>query len=164
MKEWTARVEWNPPEDYGLEAIDMLIGRLEKWHAAIGRDPVTDGVALTWTATLTVEANTLRQAIAVALELVEGATGEKATGIEVIDADVHSVRVEQPSIPELWGYAEIADHFDVTRQRARQLVELPGFPVAVVETASGPLRVRRQVEAWGQTWERKTGRPRKSDA
>jgi hypothetical protein len=115
----------------------------------------------TYSATVTVEANTLRQAIAAGLDLVAGATGETLVGIEAIPQPAYDHRAESPTIPELWGYAEIADHFDVTRQRARQLVDLPGFPVAVVDTASGPLRVRAQVEAWGETWQRKSGRPRK---
>lgn len=162
MTEWTARVEWTPPETYSIDAIDQLLVRLADWHAAIGRDSDVDGILETWTATLTVEANTLRQAFARALEVVEGVTGERATGAEVIDADVHSLRIEQPSIPELWGYVEIAEHFGVTRVRARQLADLPGFPVAVVETKAGPLRVRAQVEGWGQNWERKNGRPKKA--
>jgi hypothetical protein len=82
----------------------------------------------------------------------------------VLPRSVFELRVEQPSIPELWGYVEIAEHFGVTRQRARQLTDLAGFPAAVVDTAAGPLRVRQQVEAWGSTWERKSGRPRKSAA
>lgn len=165
MTEWTARVEWTPPETYSLDALDVLVDRLADWHVAIGREPDADpdaGIPETWTATVTVEANTLRQAIAAALERVENVTGEKATGIEVIDADVHGYRVDQPSIPELWGTAEIAEHFGVSKARARQLTDLPGFPVAVVEVAAGPLRVARQVDAWGQNWKRKTGRPRKA--
>lgn len=69
---------------------------------------------------------------------------------------------EPPSRPSppLAGYAEIAG---VSRQRARELGTLPGFPPAVVETQSGPLQMRSQVEAWVAKWERtKPGRPRKA--
>lgn len=161
MTEWTAHVEWSSPQGYDDAAFELLTDRLADYHAAIGHtfQPVATSPA--YAVVMTVEANTLRQAIAAALQIVEDATGEKATAIEVLDADVDDARVDQPSIPQLWGYAEIAEHFDVSRQRARQLVDLPGFPVAVVETTAGPLRVRAQVEAFGRSWERKSGRPRK---
>lgn len=162
---WQARVEWATPDPYDEAALDMLMGHLADHDAAVGPEslPSTDPAGRGyWAAIVTVEANTLRQAITAALELVESATGEKATAIEVLPDDVADARALSPSIPELVGYAEIADMFDVTRQRARQLVDLAGFPTAVVETASGPLRVRAQVEAWGKTWQRKGGRPRKA--
>jgi len=48
----------------------------------------------------------------------------------------------------------------VSRQRARELPNLPDFPPAVTETSSkGPLRVRSQVATWIQGWERRAGRP-----
>jgi len=179
MSSWTARVEWATHDAYTEDALDVLMGHLEGHGAAVGpalaptpeREPIDLGPDLPgavlsssghWSATLTLEANTLRQAIAAALELVEKATGEKAVAVEVLPTDVYDLRVQQPTIPELVGYAEIAEMFGVTRQRARQLVDLPGFPAAVVETAAGPLRVRRQVEGWGRGWERKGGRPRKA--
>jgi hypothetical protein len=167
MKHWQATVEWATTDTYSEDALDVLMDHLEGHDAAAGPNslPATDPDGRDyWAAVVTVEANTLRQAIAAALELVEGATGEKATAVEVLPDDVAEARALAPSIPELVGYAEIAEMFGVTRQRARQLVDLPGFPAAVVETTAGPLRVRRQVEVWGQTWERKSGRPRKATA
>lgn len=164
MTEWTARIEWSTPDPYDLDSLDMLVTKLGSWHAAIGREAVPAGADEKWSATLTVEESTLRKAIAAALKIVEDATGWGAEAIEVLDADVHEHRVMQPSIPELWGYGEIADHFGVSKQRAAQLAGRPGFPVAVVETKAGPLRIRSQVEGWGKTWDRKTGRPRKTAA
>jgi hypothetical protein len=73
--------------------------------------------------------------------------------------DVADARAPAPSIPELVGYAEIAEMFDVTRQRARQLVDLPGFPAAVVETAAGRCGCRKQVEAWGRPGSGRAGGP-----
>lgn len=164
MKHWQARVEWSTTDTYDEDAIDVLMDHLEHHDAAVGPEslPPSDPAGATyWAATVTVQGNTLRQAIAAALELVEGATGEKATAVEVLPDDVAEARALAPSIPELVGYAEIAGMFGVTRERARQLAALDGFPAAVVETKAGPLRVRAQVEAWGRTWERKTGRPKK---
>lgn len=180
MTSWIARVEWATLDPYTEDTMTVLMRHLEGHDAAVGPEPVpapdrtpdaelaraVGGSAVLaspayWSATLTIDANTLRQAIARALELVEGATGERAAGVEVLPAHVYDARAMHPSLPELVGYAEIADIFGVTRQRARQLVDLPGFPAAVVETQAGPLRVRAQVEAWGQSWKRKSGRPRK---
>lgn len=160
MSSWTTRVEWTTPDAYDEPALDLVMEHLAGHDPAIALEHTLDG-RHTYSATVTVEANTLRQAIAAGLDLVAGATGETLVGIETLPQEAHDRRVEQPTIPELVGYAEIADMFGVSRQRARQLVDLPGFPVAVVETAAGPLRVRGQVEAWGRGWERKQGRPRK---
>lgn len=111
--------------------------------------------------TVNVDAATLRQAIATALQGVEAALGGKAIGVEAITHDEIERRLTAPEIPDLVGYTEIADMLDVSRQRARQLGEARGFPPAVVTTASGPLRVRAAVEEWAKTWRRQGGRPRK---
>jgi hypothetical protein len=98
--------------------------------------------------------------VATALRAVEVAAASVPTGVQVLPTAEYDRRSAQPSLPELVGYAEVADMAGVSRQRARQLARLPGFPAAVVETRSGPLRVRSQVETW-LTRERKPGRPRK---
>ena len=183
MTTWIARVEWATLDAYTEPAIDDLMTHLAGHSAAVGPEPVPAadltpdpelGAAVGgttvlaspayWSATIAVEANTLRQAIASALELVEGATGEKAAGVEVLGEHVYDARGEHPAIPDLVGYAEIADMLGVTRQRALQLAGGAGFPVAVVETKAGPLRVKAQVEGWASRWERKSGRPRKEPA
>jgi hypothetical protein len=81
--------------------------------------------------------------------------------VDVMTEQARKAANENPSIPPLVGYAEIADLAGVSRQRARELAHLDGFPVAVVETAAGPLRVKEAVESWIQNWNRKPGRPRK---
>lgn len=83
------------------------------------------------------------------------------TRVDVMTEAARKALNEHPSIPPLVGYAEIADLAGVTRQRARELAHLEGFPVAVVETAAGPLRVKAAVESWIGDWDRKPGRPRK---
>lgn len=67
-------------------------------------------------------------------------------------------------VQQLAGYAEIARLAGVSRQRARELADLSGFPPVVAQSRSaGPLRDLAAVEAWVETWKatRKTGRPRK---
>jgi hypothetical protein len=65
-------------------------------------------------------------------------------------------------IPELVGYAEIATMAAVSRQRARELPGKPGFPPPAVTTATGPLRVKADVELWLSSWDRTPGRPSKT--
>lgn len=163
MISWTARVEWAQPIPRTDDELVALVERLHPFGGAIGTEKPAAGPGLpeTWSAVISVEAGTLRQAIAAALQEVEQATGEKATAVEVLQSDEFDRRAMQPSIPELVGYAEIAEMAGITRQRAREIAETRiGFPAAVVETASGPLRVRNQVERWLETWDRRPGRPK----
>lgn len=156
---WVARVEWVTPDTYDEAALDLVMDHLAGHDPAIAAGPE----AGTYSATVTISASTLRRAIAAALELVAGATGETLTGIEVLPADVHDARVLEPVVPDLVGYAEIAELLGVSRQRAAQLAaEHADFPAAVVATKAGPLRTRAGVETWARTWARKSGRPKAS--
>jgi hypothetical protein len=65
--------------------------------------------------------------------------------------------------PELIGYAAIGRLAGVTRQRARELAQRPGFPdPAVRSDHTGPLFDQAAVERWLAAWDRQTGRPRKA--
>jgi len=164
MSSWTARVEWAQHAPSNDTELEQLVERLAPYAGAIGVEKPSAGPGYpeTWGAVITLEAASLRQATVAALQHVEQAVGQKATGIEVLTTHEHERRVKQPSIPELVGYAEIAEMAGVSRQRARQLGDVIGFPTAVVETHTGPLRVRSQVEAWLERWDRKPGRPAKT--
>ncbi|WP_020578936.1 hypothetical protein [Actinopolymorpha alba] len=163
MATWVARVEWHgteqAPSDDDLETIAEALAQNA---GSVGREREPDRVS----ATVAVEANSLRQAIDGALRVVRYAVqGQNLPfaphGVEVLDENTFARRLTLPSIPPLVGYAEIARMADVSRQRAQQLSELPGFPPAVPDVP-GPLRVRSQVETWLSKWERKPGRPRKA--
>lgn len=160
---WTARVEWPQATSLSTDDLERLVERLLPYAGALGVEKEAAGPdePETWSAVINVDAPSLRQATTAALQAVEQAVGAKATGIEVLTEHEHQRRTMRPTIPELVGYAEIAEMAGVTRQRARTLAENIGFPMAVVETAAGPLRVRAQVEAWLRTWERRSGRPPK---
>lgn len=85
--------------------------------------------------------------------------------LDVIKLDVRSEaqmeeEIATPVIPELVGYAEIAALAGVSRQRARQFANIAGFPEPVVETASGPLRLRAAIDAWLARRNTQPGRPR----
>lgn len=165
MTNWTIRVDWL---DYGGgpndAELDNLVDALAEHHAAISTEHDKPNYPVRMSATITLEAGSLRQAVAAALQTVEAAAGHKACGLEVLATHEYDHRAAEPSIPELVGYAEIAELAGVSRQRAAQLADIEGFPPAVVQVKAGPLRVRRQVEAWLANWQRKSGRPKKAAA
>ncbi|MGW5362904.1 hypothetical protein [Actinopolymorpha pittospori] len=165
MANWAARVEWNDADDLTDVALERIAETLRAHSAAVGREREPDRASVN----LTVEANTLRQADDLALRLVRDAVRAagrrfEPSGVEVLDEATFAARLAEPTIPPLVGYAEIAELAGVSRQRARELGNLEGFPPAVVETQAGPLRVRSQVEIWMSQWERKPGRPRKASS
>lgn len=111
---------------------------------------------------LTVDATTAKAAADMAADSLKPVS-EFAGNVEIVQLDVMTEEVreainETPSIPELVGYAEIADMAGVSRQRAREIAQRAGFPVAVVETAAGPLRVKAAVDRWIASWDRSPGR------
>ncbi|GAA5036933.1 hypothetical protein [Actinopolymorpha pittospori] len=163
MVMWAARVEWYEAGETTANGLATIAETLEPHRAAVGRELEPDRAS----ACLVVESNTLRQAVDLAMRLVRDAVQEAGRrfnplGVEVLDEETFVARVAKPSIPALVGDAEIAEIADVSRQRAHELATLQGFPPAVVETLSGPLRVRSQVEEWLSKWKRKPERPRKA--
>jgi len=144
-------------EDVEFDVLDVL----SPFAAAMSTSPdrSSGGLSLTMEATHVTE---MVSCIHEALDSVRDLLGS----IEVIRVDLMTEEVRQarnaaPSIPTLVGYSEIADLAGVSRQRAREIANLDGFPIPVVETASGPLRVKEAVESWLNQWDRRPGRPRK---
>lgn len=141
------------------EHLDELVDKLEHLGAALSIQDERLGIAMS------VRSDDLVQAAARALDYLQGALPRpiEISSTERIEVATESYREEQladPVIPPLVGYAEIAEIAGVSRQRARQFADLPDFPVPVVETAAGPLRVRAAVEAWAATRNPTPGRPR----
>lgn len=109
---------------------------------------------------LTVDAESAPVAAAAATALIERTiVGAEVVQIDAMTEQVRRDRNNRPSIPELVGFAEIAEMAEVSRQRARTIAQRSDFPAAVVETAAGPLRVKAAVEQWLSSWSRKPGRP-----
>lgn len=158
---WSVRVDWKHP-GYNEAGLEELVHALADHRGVVTVDPGPPHHSDRVSATLRIETTTLRQATTTALRAVEDATGIPAIGVEALLTVDFEEQLNRPSIPELVGYAEIAEMFGVSRQRARELADRSDFPPAVVTTKSGPLRVKRQVEAWASTWERHAGRPRKA--
>jgi hypothetical protein len=86
---------------------------------------------------------------------------------DVVDVDVRAAtydevdaEIARPTIPELWGANEAAEHLGVSRQRIHQLsTSHKTFPVPVVRIGLGPLWTRASIEAFGRSWSRRPGRP-----
>ncbi len=49
---------------------------------------------------------------------------------------------------------EIAELLGVSKQRAHQIADSPGFPAPVAEDTRGRLWNRRDVAAWAKRWRR----------
>jgi len=156
---WSALIDW--ADECTDEQLAAIAEALAGHHGAL----TTNAVAGRVSAQLTVQATTLRQAIdnslAAVRDAVHGAHGRfNPVRVDVVDEATFQAELAEPAIPPLVGYAEIAEMAGVSRQRARELPNLPDFPPAVTETSSkGPLRVRSQVATWIQGWERRAGRP-----
>ena len=159
--QWTVTAEWAAP--LTDDQADTVTDQLARYGGALSLDPTAGTVS----ATFTIEATTLRQAIDAALTTSRHASHAVDApmlliGLDVLRMDVAEDRAMNPSIPELVGYAEIAGMAGISRQRAAQLAaEHADFPPAVVQVKAGPLRVRSQVEAW-LARPRRTGRPKGS--
>jgi len=156
---WSARIDW--ADECTDEQLAAIAEALAGHHGAL----TTNAAAGRVSAQLTVHATTLRQAIdnslAAVRDAVHGTHGRfNPVRVDVVDEATFRAELAEPAIPPLVGYAEIAEMAGVSRQRARELPNLPDFPPAVTETSSkGPLRVRSQVANWIQGWERRAGRP-----
>lgn len=156
---WTARVEWRNGYEPGQTTVDAWVDRLADHSPVIAHEHRLEG---SWrmSATITVEAPSLRQAVQAAVRLVEDAvTVAHADGVEVLTAAEYTRRLAEPQIPPLVGLADIAAKLEVSRQRASQLAERADFPPIAARTAAGPLFIEAQVDTWAATWERKPGRP-----
>lgn len=163
MISWTIRVDWHRQDEPTEADFEHILTRLAGLHPALNIERIdrpADPVQMS--ATVTFEAATVRQASATALAAVESASNVKAHGLEILTTEEFERQLNIPRIPDLVGLADIAEILGVSRQRAAELSAAANFPPAVAHTkAAGPLRVRRQVEVWASTWERKPGRPKK---
>lgn len=158
---WYVDVEFNVAEQVTEDAMFDVLDALHSHSAAasFARDRRSAGISLTVEAE---GATTAANEAAAIVRSLSNLIGEaEIVKIDVETEEQRRKSLEKPTIPELVGFAEIAELASVSRQRARQLADRPDFPVAVVETAAGPLRVKAAVEGWLRSWNRAPGRPRK---
>ncbi|MFE9121523.1 hypothetical protein [Streptomyces sp. NPDC007172] len=140
---------------------DDLHDRLATAHPAVGTAPNGN-----LSVRIFVEASTARQAVSTGLEAVSTALKDlhvtaPVVGVEAITEAELDRRNTEKDIPALAGVGEIAELFGVTRGRAGQLTKRDDFPPAVAQLKSGPVYVKDHVQAFGQRWDRRGGRPPK---
>lgn len=130
-----------------------LIGNLDARGAAITLSKES------FTISLTAYGDTAIEALKDARKAIEehGITGEtlsaSASTYEELEEELN-----RPLFPDVVGWAEVAKLAGVTRQRARQFRNSPGFPAPVIETSQGPLMAKRAVEQWVRTRDTRPGR------
>jgi hypothetical protein len=170
---WHATIEWTAdhvPDATG--AADQLVDALADYHVGVVMVPDELG---RWSTTIAVEANTIRQATDEALSVISTAArniGQRRVNVvalDVVDADGFKHRLEQPTIPELVGYAgasKIAGEVSgkpITPQRARQIArDDPRHPRHATDIEGyGPVYLGSALRAYYATRNPKPGRPPK---
>ncbi|MFC5149019.1 hypothetical protein [Streptomyces aureoversilis] len=131
------------------ETIESLMQSLATHEPSVRQTP-SDNVAVR----LFVEADDALTANAAALEIIIAAAralgiSERVTGLEVMSEEALDEYIASPLVPPLAGITEIATICNASsKQRAKQLTELKGFPPPVQVLAAGPVYVAQQVEDW----------------
>lgn len=105
------------------------------------------------TISLAVEAGDVSAAVAESIRLVNKALKRHSATHDLTSIDVQTwtdfeAELDTPVIPEVVGYAEIAQMAGVSRQRARQFADIAGFPKPAIVTAQGPLMTKTSVTQW----------------
>ncbi|NHN55748.1 helix-turn-helix domain-containing protein [Calidifontibacter sp. DB0510] len=138
MTSYTATVETaarRTPAD-----LDAAIDALEAYHGAIGTS-----VLGRLEATITLDAETLRQATQTAVAVVADALGSPAVAVNVAPtADVDRAQ-GRPPIPELLSVADAAERLGVTRQAILQRIDSG----AIAATKVGKAYVVRAADVTG---------------
>ncbi|MCZ4325657.1 helix-turn-helix transcriptional regulator [Brachybacterium paraconglomeratum] len=156
---WHARLDWVSATSTSEDTVFDLMDELTN-HAPSG-SIARDGLA--GTLTIAVEADSFDDALSSALGATRAALQRhvptaNVVGVELVDSDVLERELDRPLFPEVVGFAEIAELAGVSRQRARQLRDSPGFPAPVIETAQGPLMAKAAIENWLESRNTRPGR------
>lgn len=155
---WHARIEYAGPvvTDDLAEAAEALAALSPALSMA--QDGSRGSVAIY------VDAATAPDAVGAALTAAAALlTGRDVIGVEVQTEEAFLAGLARPTVPEVVGYAEIADMTGLSRQRIRQLAHTDvRFPQPIIETAQGPLMPKLAVERWALARHAKAGRPRKA--
>lgn len=161
MTWWSVLVEAQGPlgvTGAGGDVLDDFLDALAPLHPSVG------GSQSSWTARVSVEAPDPVAAATVATGAVCSAAGSVGlpawplSRVEAVDEDVLAVELEEPNLPDLLGATEAAALLGVSRQRLHQLRSDGRFPSPLLELAGGPIWMRAAVEAFLESWDRRSGR------
>lgn len=163
MKSWHVDVRFRTAKPFKEDAAFDLIEALSANSAAVSIERDCQG----GTVSLSVDGlATVLDALESASDIVRKATKKLLGTVDIVGLDgmteeAFLEKLNQPAIPPVVGYAEIAELAGVTRQRARQFTIARGFPQAVITTGQGPLMDRAAVVSWLANRKTSSGRPRK---
>ncbi len=164
MEEWSVDIECvvDPPVVIDDGMIDDILERLHDRGVALAYDQ--DGghhLSLQFN----VEAKDSLAAFQEALRLVLGLpyllrpVGGRIQTVEDLKREL-----DEPTIPELVGVAEVAAELRISKTRVNELRGSPAFPEPVAHLKSGPVWTRPSLTRFLEGWERRPGRPRKAAA
>jgi hypothetical protein len=111
--------------------------------------------------TLTAEADNVEQAAKQAIALVTGRITGIVVAVEVMTTAEADRRLAER--PELVGTTEIAVMLGISKQRVTTLSKRHDFPMPVQTLAAGPIWRARDLSTFAMGWQRKPGRPRKTE-
>lgn len=120
----TIEVELRDP---GLEVLDHALEQLADYHPAISISP--RGYA---EATITLPADSIRQATVTALSVVAGAFTEEPVACTVMTTEEFDVRQAFVPLPELVSVADAAELLGISRQRVLQKIVAHQLPAVRV--------------------------------
>jgi excisionase family DNA binding protein len=126
------------------DAAERLVTALEGYSPATGRSLLGR-----LDVTITVPAESLRQAATTALAVVEAAAGRPAVSVQVLPTDDFDRLNGLEPMPELLSVTEAAGVLGVSRQRVLQLVEAGTLPAQKVGNAVVLFRAAVEARAAG---------------
>ena len=85
--------------------------------------------------------------------------------LETMTHDEQDDELATPVLPELLGTGEVAAVLGVSRQRLAEIRRAkPDFPPPLVDLSATPVWARAAVTSWSDSWDRRPGRPKRSEA
>lgn len=140
---WSVRIEGRPAKPVDPEDV---LDRLMPYHPALSFGAGVLSVMTTLEADDNNPAAALLQAIADLKRAVPSPIDIELA--EVMTVERQDQELERSNAPELVGIAEVAQMAGTSRQRAFQMTANRGFPVSLLELASGRLWSRPAIAAY----------------
>lgn len=156
MTEWSVAVHGMSQSRITDDQLFMVLEDLDPYAAvaSVSRD------RRSLTIRLNVQADNVEAAVHEATSLVGKAVPlEGVSAIEIATVEELQRELDQPSLPEIVGVAEVASILDVSKQRASSLARAKAFPRPVAVLASGPVWLKGTIQAFQGSWQRRPGRP-----
>lgn len=135
-----------------LDELDEALGAVAGTAPAARLDP--DGVAVR----VTVEADTVEQALRLGVErtraaLVDTALGEAAVVGGAVAEERLDPRAVADDTPSVVGVDEVAELLELSSTQVRDLLDSPRFPEPLARLAQGPVWLRAHVERYRERLE-----------